>query len=75
LRKFHTLFNCPDFWAHYTQIGLTGSRRLVVVIPMVLAFIVLIAIVIDLDHPQKGMIKVNQQAMINLQNSMNRGKK
>jgi hypothetical protein len=53
-----------------TLVGLTGKRRLVVVIPMLLAFAVLVTLVVDLNRPQKGMIKVGQQAMTSLQNSM-----
>ena len=56
------------------QAGLTRSRRLIAVIPLVLAFSVLITLVVDLDHPQKGMIKVSQQAMIDLQESINASK-
>jgi hypothetical protein len=53
-----------------TLVGLTGKRRLVVVVPMLLAFAVLVSLVVDLNRPQTGMIKVGQQAMISLQNSM-----
>jgi hypothetical protein len=53
-----------------TLVGLSGKRRLVVVIPMLLAFAVLVSLVVDLNRPQKGMIKVNQQSMISLQQSM-----
>ncbi len=53
-----------------SQAGLSKSRRLVAVIPLVMAFSALTTVVVDLDRPQKGLIKVSQQAMINLQNSM-----
>jgi len=56
-----------------TQVGLTGKRRLVAIIPLALAFAALTTVVVDLDRPQKGLITVSQQAMVNLQNSMNRG--
>jgi hypothetical protein len=39
---------------------------------MALGFAALTTVIADLDHPQRGMIKVGQQAMITLQNSMNR---
>ena len=53
-----------------TQVGLTGKRRLVAVIPMLMAFAVLVTLVADLDHPQKGSVKVGQYAMLDLQRSM-----
>jgi hypothetical protein len=52
------------------QLGFTGRRRLVAVIPLTLAFAVLVALVEDLDRPQSGLITVGQQAMIDLKNSM-----
>lgn len=58
-----------------TQAGLAGSRRLAVVIPLILAFAALATVVVDLDCRQKGMITVEQQAMIDLQSSMDRGTK
>lgn len=53
-----------------TQIGLTGKRRLVAVIPLVLAFSSLVTLVVDLNRPQSGLILVGQQSMIDLQRSM-----
>jgi hypothetical protein len=53
-----------------TQVGLTGKRRLVAVIPMLMAFAVLVTLVVDLNRPQKGLIRVGQYAMLNLQSSM-----
>ena len=53
-----------------TQTGLMGRRALVAVIPLSLAFAALIVLVVALDRPQKGLIKVSQQAMVDLQNSM-----
>jgi len=58
-----------------SQAGLSKSRRLVAVIPLVMAFAALTTVVVDLDRSQKGMITVSQQAMINLQSSMNQKKK
>ncbi|MEE8589305.1 MAG: hypothetical protein V3S80_08195 [Sulfurimonadaceae bacterium] len=57
-----------------SQAGLSKSRRLVAVIPLVMAFSALTTVVVDLDRPQKGLIKVSQQAMISLQSSMNQKK-
>lgn len=55
-----------------TQVGLTGRRRLVAVIPMVLAFSALVTVVVDLNRPQSGLITVGQQAMVDLEHSMGR---
>ena len=52
------------------QVGLTGKRRLVAVIPLVLAFSALMTLVADLNRPQSGMITIGQQSMVNLQRSM-----
>jgi Arc/MetJ family transcription regulator len=53
-----------------TQVGLTGKRRLVAVVPLSLAFAVLVTLVVDLDRPQGGLITVGQQVMVDLQGSM-----
>ena len=59
-----------------TQSGLAKSRRLIQVVPAVLAFSALITLVVDLDRPvELGMIKVSQQAMFELQSSMKSVKK
>jgi hypothetical protein len=55
-----------------TQVGLTGKRRLVAMIPLVLAFAVLVTLVVDLNRPQSGLITVGQQSMVDLQRSMSR---
>jgi hypothetical protein len=52
------------------QVGLDGRRRFVAIVPLSLAFAVLVTLVVDLDRPQGGMIKVGQQAMIDLQANM-----
>lgn len=54
------------------QAGYSKSRRLIAIFPMALAFAALTTVIADLDHPQKGLIKVGQQAMTFLQSSMNR---
>lgn len=54
------------------QIGLSGKRRLVGIVPIALAFAVLATLVLDLNRPQGGFITVGQQAMIDLQAMMNR---
>jgi hypothetical protein len=54
------------------QIGLSGKRRLVGIIPIALAFAVLATLVLDLNRPQGGFITVSQQPMLDLQARMNR---
>jgi lysylphosphatidylglycerol synthetase-like protein (DUF2156 family) len=54
------------------EVGLTGKRRLVAMIPLVLAFAVLVALVMVLNRPQSGFITVGQQSMVDLQRSMSR---
>ncbi|MCG2837523.1 hypothetical protein L6J37_11850 [Photobacterium sp. WH77] len=53
-----------------TQVGYSGKRRLIAVIPLLLAFAVLVTLVVDLNRPQNGLIKVSQQSMVDLQNGM-----
>ena len=52
------------------QIGLVSKRRFLAGLPMSLAFAVVVALVVDLDRPDKGMLSVGQEAMINLKESM-----
>ena len=54
------------------QVGLDGRRRFIAIVPLSLAFAVFVTLVVDLDRPQGGMIRVGQQAMIDLQSSMAR---
>jgi hypothetical protein len=58
-----------------SQTGLARTRRLIQVIPLVLAFSALMTLVADLDRPvELGLIKVSQEAMITLQESMNKAR-
>lgn len=58
-----------------SQTGLIKTRRLIQVIPTVLAFSALITLVVDLDRPSElGQIKVSQEAMIDLQKKMNQAR-
>ena len=52
------------------QTGFSKSRRLIAVIPLIMAYSALTTVVVDLDRPQNGIIKVGQESMINLQRSM-----
>jgi len=53
-----------------SQIGYNGKRRFTAVFTMVLAFTVLVTIAVDLNRAGSGFIIVDQQPMINLQNSI-----
>lgn len=50
--------------------GLTGTSRSLAVVALALAFAVVLLLNADLDRPQEGLLKVSQQAMIDLQDSM-----
>lgn len=57
------------------QIGLSGKRRLLGIIPIALAFAVLVTLILDLNRPQGGFITVSQQPLLDLQVRMNRAAK
>ena len=50
--------------------GLAGSGRSLAILPLVLAFSVVITLIADLDRPQEGFLRVGQQPMIDLQRTM-----
>ena len=52
------------------QAGLSANRRLAAILPMSMAFAALLALVVDLNRPQQGLITVGQQAMEDLQQKM-----
>ena len=52
------------------QAGISKRRRLVAVIPLILAFAALSTVIVDLDRPLSGVITVGQEAMIDLQDRM-----
>lgn len=54
--------------------GVTGTRRSVAVLALVLAFSAVLILVVDLDRPGEGLLRVSQQSMIDLRNSMSGGK-
>lgn len=55
-----------------SQTGLAKTRRIVLVLPTVLAFSALITLVAELDRPAHKGIAISQGAMIELQKSMNK---
>jgi hypothetical protein len=50
--------------------GLVGGSRSFAVIAVALAFSAAIALVVDLDRPQEGLLTVSQQALIDVRQSM-----
>jgi hypothetical protein len=53
------------------HIGLGGSRQVWLQLALIFSFSAVLGLISDLDRPQKGTIKVSQQAMIELQNKLN----
>ena len=56
------------------QSGLTGARRSPVTLPMAFAFAVVMWMVVDLDRPQEGLLRVSQKPMLELRSTMNEPK-
>jgi hypothetical protein len=52
------------------QLGLGGSRHVNVQLALAVAFSAVLYLIADLDRPQKGLIKVSQQAMIELRDKL-----
>jgi len=54
------------------QSGLSGPKRYIAIIPLILAFTVIFALIEDLDNPQRGLFKVEQQPLIDLKKSISK---
>ena len=54
--------------------GISGARTLITRFLLVLAFSSVLVLITELDRPRKTIIKINQQAMVDLQNSMKKAK-
>jgi hypothetical protein len=52
------------------QGGLTKSKRTLAIVVLTMTFSAIMLLVADLDRPQEGLLRVSQQAMIELQNTM-----
>ena len=52
------------------QAALSATRRSPAMLALVLAFAVVLFLIADLDRGQEGLLRVSQQAMIDLQTSM-----
>ena len=55
--------------------GLVGTTRSLAIIVVAVTFSAVIALIADLDRPQEGTLTVSQQALIDLQQAMNRPEK
>jgi hypothetical protein len=53
--------------------GLGGRRNLMSTVAAALLIASVILVIVDLDRPGRGLIKVNQQSLIRLRDSLNRG--
>jgi hypothetical protein len=51
--------------------GLSGTRRSLATVAVAVTFCVVIQLIADLDRPQEGVLRVSQQALLNVQQSMN----
>jgi len=50
--------------------GLSGTRRSLATLAVAVAFAVVIELIADLDRPQEGILKISQQALLDVQRSM-----
>ena len=53
---------------YYT--GLIGTRSSVGTLVLVLTFSAVMLLIVDLDRPKEGILKVSQQAMLDLRNTL-----
>jgi hypothetical protein len=51
-------------------IGLSGSARSITTVALALAFSIVMALVMDLDRPQAGLLTIDQNAMMDVRESM-----
>ena len=52
------------------SVGVGGRRSLFALIVMPILIAAVIAVIIDLDRPRRGLIQVGQQSLIELQESL-----
>ncbi len=52
------------------QSGLANSKRSVAIVAIIIGFSSVLFLIADLDRPGQGMLRVSQQAMVDLRNSM-----
>jgi hypothetical protein len=54
--------------------GLTGARRSPLVVPLALTFAIVMWLVVDLERPQEGLLRVSQKPMMELRTAMEQPK-
>ena len=59
-----------SFAAMGYQQGLAGSRRSPAIVAVALGFAIVIWLVVDLERPHQGLLRVSQQPMVDLKKSM-----
>jgi len=52
--------------------GISGRRSPLAILTLALAFSAVLALINDLDRPQQGLVRVSQQALIDLQTNLHR---
>jgi hypothetical protein len=50
--------------------GISGRRSMVAVLTLAFAFSTVILLITELDRPQQGLVRVSQQAMLDLQGKL-----
>jgi uncharacterized oligopeptide transporter (OPT) family protein len=50
--------------------GVVGTKRSVAGVAVVLSFAVIIVLIADLDRPREGLLRVNQQPLLDLRRSL-----
>ena len=50
--------------------GLSGTRRSLAILAVAVTFSVVIELIADLDRPFEGVLRVSQQALLDVQRSM-----
>jgi hypothetical protein len=51
--------------------GLSGTRRSLAIVAVAVTFSVVIELIADLDRPREGVLRISQQALLDVQRSMN----
>lgn len=54
--------------------GIAGTARSPVVLAVAIAFSLVMMLIVDIDNPGRGFVKIRQQAMIDLRDSLNKMK-
>jgi hypothetical protein len=62
---------CPALATMGYHAGLSGTRRSLAIVAVTVTFAVVIELIADLDRPQEGILRISQQALLDVQRSMN----